>query len=298
MVPFLNAILGTMLPMLGMARQDNMKWVFSSGKNPPTPNLSLFYNVLMGNKATASGYAKSRPLYFSYFVSCSSFSLLLFPCPPPRLAALCHFSDSILEYLANLDKAPDPTVRKDTFSGEIYAAFDILFNNWLQSREHKLRLTVGEAVGSMCHLMASDKLEEQIPRIIPAIVSLYKKNTEHYVINRTVMYVLQKLENSNERSRMGSLAVLRHLINSSCEINAATRNHQFHFSTVVMYSFTFFFIAVCMCVAASTMESKKLLILASIRQPMADHSNKVTFIMMQRKIYFGLWEILYFFSHG
>ncbi|XP_014876244.1 maestro heat-like repeat-containing protein family member 1 isoform X2 [Poecilia latipinna] len=249
MVPFLNAILGTMLPMLAMAKQDNMKWVFSS--------------------------------------------------------ALCHFSDSILEYLANLDKAPDPTVRKDTFSGEIYAAFDILFNNWLQSREPKLRLTVGEAVGSMCHLMASDKLEEQLPRIIPTIVSLYKKNTEHYVISkslcqvleasvnmgsrvletqldgllltlhqqvsapvdysdpptvknhnevlrcfsllansfpdRLVMYVLQRLENSNERSRMGSLAVLRHLINSS----------------------------------SSTMESKKLLILASIRQPMADHSNKV-----------------------
>uniref|UniRef100_A0A3Q3BFT5 Maestro heat-like repeat family member 1 n=1 Tax=Kryptolebias marmoratus TaxID=37003 RepID=A0A3Q3BFT5_KRYMA len=247
MVPFLNAIMGTMLPMLGMAKQDNMKWVFSS--------------------------------------------------------ALCHFSDSILEYLANLDKAPDPTVRKDTFSNEIYSAFDVLFNNWLQSRESKLRLTVAEAVGSMCHLMPSDKLEEQIPRIIPAIMSLYKKNTEHYIISkslcqvldasvnmgsrvletqlegllfvlhqqvsapvdysdpptvknhnevlrcfsllnsfpdRMVMFVLQKLENSNERSRLGSLAVLRHLINSS-----------------------------------STMESKKLLILASIRQPMADHSNKV-----------------------
>uniref|UniRef100_A0A4W6EG08 Maestro heat-like repeat family member 1 n=1 Tax=Lates calcarifer TaxID=8187 RepID=A0A4W6EG08_LATCA len=249
MVPFLNAILGTMLPMLSMAKQDNMKWVFSS--------------------------------------------------------ALCHFSDSILEYLANLDKAPDPTVRKDTFSSEIYAAFDILFSNWLQSRESKLRLTVAEAVGSMCHLMASDKLEEQIPKLIPAILSLYKKNNEHYVISkslcqvldasvnmgsrvletqldsllfalhqqvsaptdynnpptvknhnevlrcfsllansfpdRLVMFVLQKLENSNERSRMGSLAVLRHLINST----------------------------------TSTMETKKLLILASIRQPMADHSNKV-----------------------
>ncbi|XP_074539484.1 maestro heat-like repeat-containing protein family member 1 isoform X1 [Halichoeres trimaculatus] len=249
MVPFLNAILGTMLPMLGMAKQDNMKWVFSS--------------------------------------------------------ALCHFSDSILEYLANLDKAPDPTVRKDTFSSEIYAAYDILFSNWLQSRESKLRLTVAEAVGSMCHLMASDKLEEQIPKLIPAILSLYKKNNEHYVISkslcqvldaslnmgsrvletqldnllftlhqqvsapvdysnpptvknhnevlrcfsllansfpdRLVMFVLQKLENSNERSRVGSLAVLRHLINSS----------------------------------TSTMESKKLLILASIRQPMADQSNKV-----------------------
>uniref|UniRef100_A0A7N8YLQ4 Maestro heat-like repeat family member 1 n=1 Tax=Mastacembelus armatus TaxID=205130 RepID=A0A7N8YLQ4_9TELE len=269
MVPFLNAILGTMLPMLSMAKQDSMKWVFAS--------------------------------------------------------ALCHFSDSILDYLANLDKAPDPTVRKDTFSSEIYAAYEILFNNWLQSRESKLRLTVAEAVGSMCHLMASDKLEDQIPKLIPTILSLYKKNTEHYVISkslcqvldasvnmgsrvletqldslllvlhqqcsslsharffffflslfcvcacfcifvtiyafninflfppatplplansfpdRLVVFVLQKLENSNERSRMGSLAVLRHLINS----------------------------------ATSTMENKKLLILASIRQPMADHSNKV-----------------------
>lgn len=250
MVPFLNAILGTMLPMLSMAKQDNIKWVFSS--------------------------------------------------------ALCHFSDSILEYLANLDKAPDPTVRKDTFSSEISAAFDILFNNWLQSRESKLRLTVADALGSMCHLMASDKLEEQIPKLIPAILSLYKKhNNEHYIISkslcqvldasvnigsrvletqldsllfalhhqlsapldysnpptvknhnevlrcfsllaisfpdRMVVFVLQRLENTNERSRLGSLAVLRHLINST----------------------------------TSTMEGKKLLILTSIRQPMADHSNKV-----------------------
>lgn len=33
--------------------------------------------------------------------------------------------------------------------------------------------------------------------------------------DRLVMFVLQKLENSNERSRVGSLAVLRHLINST-----------------------------------------------------------------------------------
>uniref|UniRef100_A0A672GBI7 Maestro heat-like repeat family member 1 n=1 Tax=Salarias fasciatus TaxID=181472 RepID=A0A672GBI7_SALFA len=225
MVPFLNAILGTMLPMLNIAKQDNMKWVFSS--------------------------------------------------------ALCHFSDSILEYLANLDKAPDPTVRKDTFSSEIYCAFDTLFNNWLQSREPKVRtLTVAEAVGSMCHLMASDKLEEQIPKIVPAILSLYKKNNEHYIISkslcqvleasvnmgsrvletqldsllfalhlqvpnvhqtntralirvkafpdRLVMFVLQKLENSNERNRIGSLAVLRHLINS-------------------IFTLHFFFLMCCAC---------------------------------------------------
>uniref|UniRef100_A0A8K9XYZ4 Maestro heat-like repeat family member 1 n=1 Tax=Oncorhynchus mykiss TaxID=8022 RepID=A0A8K9XYZ4_ONCMY len=259
MVPFLNAILGTMLPMLGMAKQDNMKWVFSS--------------------------------------------------------ALSHFSESILEYLANLDKAPDPTVRKDTFSSEIYAAYDILYCSWLQSRESKLRLTVAEAVGPMSHLMAHDKLEEQLPKLIPTILSLYKKNTEHYVISkslcqvldasvnmgsrvletqidsllttlnqqvrqsdsplmaqynamlrelasntfpdRLVMFVLQKLENSNERIRMGSLAVLRHLINSSTSI----------------------------------MESKKLLILASIRQPLADHSNKRVVQVISAMAHHGYLEL-------
>lgn len=53
--------------------------------------------------------------------------------------ALSRFSESILEYLANLDKAPDPTVRKDTFSSEIYAAYDILFNSWLQNRDAKVQ---------------------------------------------------------------------------------------------------------------------------------------------------------------
>lgn len=75
------------------------------------------------------------PLFFVLLFIITCFSLPLISLPP----ALCHFSNSILEYLANLDKAPDPTVRKDTFSSEIFAAFDMLFNNWLQSREPKVR---------------------------------------------------------------------------------------------------------------------------------------------------------------
>ena len=113
MVPFLNAILGTLLPMLNMAKQDNMKWVFSSGR-------------ILENTLSAVQF-----LIHETFVKMAAFDGCVSP-------ALCHFSESILEYLANLDKAPDPTVRKDTFSSEIYAAFDILFNNWLQSRESKV----------------------------------------------------------------------------------------------------------------------------------------------------------------
>lgn len=129
MVPFLNAILGTMLPMLNMAKQDNMKWVFSSGENVWG---IIFFSKNSGN--TTSRYLPLLHIFIYEILTLLSPNVSVSVSP-----ALCHFSDSILEYLANLDKAPDPTVRKDTFSSEIYAAFDILFNNWLQSRESKVR---------------------------------------------------------------------------------------------------------------------------------------------------------------
>ncbi|XP_074942119.1 maestro heat-like repeat-containing protein family member 1 isoform X4 [Phalacrocorax aristotelis] len=144
MVPFLNSILGTMLPMLGMAKQDHMKSVFCY--------------------------------------------------------ALQHFSESIQEYLANLDKAPDPTVRKDTFSNEIFSAYEVLFNSWLQHREAKLRLAVVEAMGPMSYLMPSEKLEEQLPKLIPGILALYKKHTEAFYISKSLCQILEASVNIGSRS--------------------------------------------------------------------------------------------------
>ncbi|KAM9304369.1 maestro heat-like repeat-containing protein family member 1 isoform 2-T2 [Morus bassanus] len=144
MVPFLNSILGTMLPMLAMAKQDHMKSVFCY--------------------------------------------------------ALQHFSESIQEYLANLDKAPDPTVRKDTFSNEIFSAYEVLFNSWLQHREAKLRLAVVEAMGPMSYLMPSEKLEEQLPKLIPGILALYKKHTEAFYISKSLCQILEASVNIGSRS--------------------------------------------------------------------------------------------------
>lgn len=59
-------------------------------------------------------------------------------------AALQRFSESILEYLANLDQAPDPTVRKDAFASDIFGAYDILFHQWLQSRGAKVCFVGGD----------------------------------------------------------------------------------------------------------------------------------------------------------
>uniref|UniRef100_A0A2K6G1G3 Maestro heat like repeat family member 1 n=2 Tax=Propithecus coquereli TaxID=379532 RepID=A0A2K6G1G3_PROCO len=223
MVPFLPSILSTMLPMLGMAKQDELRVAFCS--------------------------------------------------------ALQHFSESTLEYLANLDQAPDPTVRKDTFATDIFSAYDILFHHWLQSREPRLRLAVVEALGPMSLLLPSEKLEEQLPKLLPGVLALYKKHAETFYVSkslgqileaavsvgsrtlevqldallaalhaqicvpvesssplvisnqkevlrcftvlaccapgRLLAFLLPRLDTSNERLRVGTLQVLRHVINSA-----------------------------------------------------------------------------------
>ncbi|XP_051015759.1 maestro heat-like repeat-containing protein family member 1 [Acomys russatus] len=255
MVPFLPSILSTMLPMLGMAKQDALKVVFC--------------------------------------------------------CALQHFSESTLEYLANLDQAPDPTVRKDTFATDIFGAYEVLFHHWLQSRDAKLRLAVVAALGPMSHLLPSDKLEEQLPKLLPAVLGLYKKHAETFQISKSLGQILEaavsvgsraleaqldallvtlhaqicvpvesssplvmssqkevlrcftvlaccspdrllgfllpRLDTNNERLRLGTLQILRHIINS----------------------------------AAAQMEAKKPFILSSMRLPLLDTNSKVKRAVVQ-----------------
>ncbi|XP_040289128.1 maestro heat-like repeat-containing protein family member 1 isoform X2 [Bufo bufo] len=255
MVPFLNSILGTMLPMLGMAKQDPMKAVFC--------------------------------------------------------VALQHFSESIQEYLANLDKAPDPTVRKDTFSSDLFNAYDILFNNWLQNRESKVRLAVVEALGPMSHLLPNEKLEEQLPRLLPGILSLYKKNVEPFYVTKSLCQILESAVSNESRTlepQIDSvLSVLHTQICSSMEaptqMLARNRNEALRCFTVLASIFpdhllsfllpkleannpktrvgTLVVLKQVINSAASLMEVKKALILAAVRSPLQDGSNQVRKAMVQ-----------------
>lgn len=48
----------------------------------------------------------------------------------------------------------------------------------------QLRLAVVEAMGPMSYLLPSEKLEEQLPKLIPGILALYKKHTEAFYISK------------------------------------------------------------------------------------------------------------------
>ncbi|XP_038244380.1 maestro heat-like repeat-containing protein family member 1 isoform X4 [Dermochelys coriacea] len=255
MVPFLNSILGTMLPMLGMAKQDHMKSVFCY--------------------------------------------------------ALQHFSESIQEYLANLDKAPDPTVRKDTFSNEIFSAYDVLFNIWLQSREAKLRLAVVKALGPMSHLLPSEKLEEQLPKLVPGILALYKKHAEAFYVTKSLCQILEASVNVGSRTLDTQLdALLSNLhpqicapVESSFPLSLKNHNEVLRCFTVLACTFpdrllgfllpklenhnerirvgTLIIMRQIINCAPSQMEIKKPFILSSMKLPLQDNSNKVKRAVVQ-----------------
>ncbi|XP_037982890.1 maestro heat-like repeat-containing protein family member 1 [Motacilla alba alba] len=105
--------------------------------------------------------------------------------------ALQRFSESIQEYVAGKEQAPDPTVRGDAFAPELGAAFDLLGLQWVQSRDAKVRLAAVAALGPMSSLISPEKLQEQLPKLLPTVLGLYKKHPEPFPISKSLCQLLE-----------------------------------------------------------------------------------------------------------
>lgn len=89
-------------------------------------------------------------------------------------------------YCSNKEKAPDKSIEKSYFSTQIYAAFEIFFNLWLKTSDTKLRQTTIEAIGYFVNLIAHEKLDSDTTKIIPGLLALYKKHSDHYVVSQSL----------------------------------------------------------------------------------------------------------------
>jgi hypothetical protein len=105
--------------------------------------------------------------------------------------ALSKFGDSILDYLANLDSAPDPTVTKEHFEQEMNVAHDILFSSWLNSaKDTKCRYAVLEALGIVSTFISEERLLRQAPPVISTLVAMYKRTPEPYHVTQSISQIL------------------------------------------------------------------------------------------------------------
>ncbi|RMX49356.1 hypothetical protein pdam_00014787 [Pocillopora damicornis] len=241
-VPFLKDILGRMLPMMGMAKQDNLKWVL-----PDFVRASL--TMLQMQRVRRTLISQLTDFMVKYH-------------QPMTFYLVC---------------GSEPVKPRQEKAKNIFIQY-IDTNQWF-GLEDNIRLAVVDAIGHMTLIMAKDKLEEQLPKLLPGITALYKKHTEHYLItqglcmvlkasckdggeillplvenllgglhsmacnmpdfsnpvtvknhnevlrcfsvltpaisDRVIAFLLQKLEANYEKTRIGSLAVIKHLVNSS-----------------------------------------------------------------------------------
>jgi hypothetical protein len=168
-VPNLKEVMARTLPILGNIKKDNMRWVFAAG--------------MFGSR------------------SCSAwFQAILMMMTHHRLhLAFGHWCDAVLSYLANLDKATDKAISLETFSSEVFPAYEIMFGSWLSSSESKVRLATVQAIGNMCAVMPHEQFETQLPRIIPGVLALYKKEKNHLPITQALSMVLSVGVNNNSQ---------------------------------------------------------------------------------------------------
>ncbi|XP_025908532.1 maestro heat-like repeat-containing protein family member 1, partial [Nothoprocta perdicaria] len=71
-----------------------------------------------------------------------------------------------------------------------------------------LRLAVVEALGPMSYLLPAEKLEEQLPRLIPGVLGLYKKHAEAFCISKSLCQILEASVGIGSRSLEAQLDAL------------------------------------------------------------------------------------------
>eukprot|EP01087_Luapelamoeba_hula_P005831 TRINITY_DN1587_c0_g1_i1.p1 TRINITY_DN1587_c0_g1~~TRINITY_DN1587_c0_g1_i1.p1 ORF type:complete len:1410 (-),score=232.80 TRINITY_DN1587_c0_g1_i1:1013-5242(-) len=109
-------------------------------------------------------------------------------------STLGKFCDAIMTYVVDSSQSGLPTeslLTKDSFSGEIYPAYELLFNNWLGSREPKVRAATVQTIGSMCAILTPSQFEVQLPKILAGMLALYKKDKDHLPVTMGMCVVLE-----------------------------------------------------------------------------------------------------------
>ncbi|XP_072427807.1 maestro heat-like repeat-containing protein family member 1 [Chiloscyllium punctatum] len=137
--------------------------------------------------------------------------------------ALGIFSESILAYLFDIEEAPDPTVKKNLFFQEFSEAYDILFDVWLPLNEQNVSTAVIETLGQITHLIPFDKLENELPRLLPAILSMYQETASDFCVTQGLYGVLHTaVERNSEELTLQVDSLLANLHNQICIVAEQT----------------------------------------------------------------------------
>ncbi|XP_059616812.1 maestro heat-like repeat-containing protein family member 1 [Phlebotomus argentipes] len=105
--------------------------------------------------------------------------------------AIGRFCEAIAESHIDESLPSEPADMKDEFAVEIGIAYEVLLNNWLMTREPKVCADILVALSHMFPLMAQDKIVEQLQKVIPAVVNLYRRSLDRISITQFLAAILK-----------------------------------------------------------------------------------------------------------
>ena len=254
-VPFINDILGRILPLLSEIKQENLRLILSN--------------------------------------------------------ALEKFCCAIHEYVANIDQAPDKSIQKDTFTTSVQAAFDVLYSQWLLSKELKVKVGVMAALCQMVPILNIEKVYDYLGGLVTSILQLYKKMSDIVTLTQGLEQILQTVTSVNstrlELHLDNLLTTLFSQVSLNCDSNnnAVTKNRVELLRCFIVLEKAFADKVISMLLqrlevanektritaliilrhaisnGGSHMSEKKALILSGIRVILSDSNNKVKQNMLQ-----------------
>uniref|UniRef100_A0A1L8DCH9 Putative heat repeat-containing protein 7a n=1 Tax=Nyssomyia neivai TaxID=330878 RepID=A0A1L8DCH9_9DIPT len=105
--------------------------------------------------------------------------------------AIGRFCEAIAENHIDESLPSEPADMKDEFAVEIGIAYEVLLTNWLTAREPKVYGEILVALSHMFPLMAQDKIIEQLQKVVPTVVGLYRRSTDRISITQFLAAILK-----------------------------------------------------------------------------------------------------------
>ncbi|KAH8408933.1 hypothetical protein KR009_004065 [Drosophila setifemur] len=102
--------------------------------------------------------------------------------------AIGRFSEALLE---EGEQKRGEEEEEGQCSTEISVAYDVLFNQWLHSREPKVCVEILQALSSMYPLLPKDRIQGQAARLVPQIFALYRRSVDRNAVTQFLCSVLK-----------------------------------------------------------------------------------------------------------
>lgn len=144
------------------------------------------------------------------------------------ISALGRFAEAVQHFVVNASPAQRATVPDGCFGTDMNMAFDVVFTNWINSKELKVRLAVLESLGVMCPLLTREHFDGKLAQLLPVFLGMYKKEAvlNHLPITQGISAVFAVACNDGRSVLEKDLPIL--LGSVECVIIATL--HHLHFS--------------------------------------------------------------------